>query len=336
MQQVWNKIKKWNRTQILIIGIAVGVAIAVAGIGRILYGVTPSSSETKSPTATIALTTTAMVSPTIVVPAHAQSTDGTGQTIAHAGETINAIERPPNQKVEVISHTITSGESLWTIAQKYDVTTQTILAANQNLDPHALKPRKTIRIPNKIGLFYKVGRKQTLASIAKTYRVKVEDILAVNGLTAETAVKSGDTIFLPGDKPLQIAFNLTSGYRLPVQGRITSRFGYRAHPMGGGFRFHSGLDIAANYGETVVAAESGRVVVAGWYGLLGKTVVIHHSSTYETLYGHNSYLLVRAGEYIKKGQPIARVGSTGLSTGPHVHFEVHKNGVPVNPLPYLK
>ncbi|MDI6783465.1 MAG: peptidoglycan DD-metalloendopeptidase family protein [bacterium] len=331
---LWNKVKDWNKRQILIISIAVSVMIAIAGIGRLFNGVVPASTELQSPDNSVALASTPVSASALV--ASAQSPDGTGQTIIHAGESVNATERPPNDKVAVIAHTISSGESLWFIAKKYGVTSQTILAANPNLDPHVLKPGKTIRVPNKIGLYYKVGRKQSLSSIAKAYRIKVEDILLANGLTSPDAVKSGDTIFLPGEKPLLVAFNTQAGYRFPVQGRLTSRFGYRAHPMGGGSRFHTGIDIAAPYGATVVAAESGRVVEAGWQGLLGKTVVIRHSSTYETLYGHNAYLLVRPGEYVKKGQAIACVGSSGLSTGPHVHFEIRKNGKPINPLPYLR
>lgn len=335
MKHFWNKIKEWNKKQILVISIAVSVTITIAGIGRLLIGVTPAGNEVQSPSTSIALTTIPVGTNAIIAPA--QSTDGTGKTIPHAGETINATERPPNVRVAVVSHTISSRESLWTIAKKYGVTLQTILAANPNLDPNALKPGKTIRIPNKTGLFYKIGRKQSLNTIAKAYRIKVEDILLVNGLASPMVVKSGDTIFLPGEKPLQVAFYTQSGYRMPVQGgRITSRFGFRAHPMGGGSRFHTGIDIAASYGATVVAAESGQVIEAGWHGLLGKVVIIRHSSTYETLYGHNSYLLVRPGEYVRKGEPIARVGSTGLSTGPHVHFEIHKNEQPINPLPYLR
>jgi murein DD-endopeptidase MepM/ murein hydrolase activator NlpD len=303
-----------------------------------MTGISSSMNEVKATTETVALTTTAMLPTAIAVPAQSQSTDGTGQTITHAGEITKATERPPNKdKVEVISHTIASGESLWTISKKYNVTTPTILAANPKLDPHVLQPGKTIRVPNRTGLFFKVARNQSLTVIAKTYRIKVEDILRVNDITSAAMIKSGSTIFLPGDKPLQIALNIQSGFINPViGGRLTSRFGNRQHPMGGGSKFHTGLDIAAQYGATVVAADSGRVVEAGWHGLLGKTVVIRHSKTYETLYGHNSYLLVHPGDYVRKGQPIARVGTTGMSTGPHVHFELHKNGQPINPLPYLR
>ncbi|HMM19511.1 MAG TPA: peptidoglycan DD-metalloendopeptidase family protein [Selenomonadales bacterium] len=121
----------------------------------------------------------------------------------------------------------------------------------------------------------------------------------------------------------------------PVQGVITSPFGWRTHPIFGTSIFHSGLDIGVDYGEPVKAADGGIVVEAGWMGGYGKAVIIDHGGGISTLYGHNSELLVGAGQRIGKGQVIALAGSTGYSTGPHVHFEVRKNGEPVNPYNYL-
>ncbi|MCX7919167.1 MAG: peptidoglycan DD-metalloendopeptidase family protein [bacterium] len=308
-----------------------------AGIGRLYFATIPTPSEVKSPKNTIAINEPTSNSTPIATPE--QSVENAGKTISHAGESTNATERPPNtNKVVVYHHRISSGESIWSIAQKYGVTPQTILAENPSLDAHALQPGRIIKVPNQVGVFRTVTKNQSITSLAKTYRIKVEDILLVNGLTSATEVKSGTRIFLPGQKAIQIALgNQTgTGFRLPVQGRITSRFGYRTHPMGGGARLHTGIDIAASYGATIVAAESGRVIESGWNGLLGKTVVIRHNRGYETIYGHCSFLLVRPGDYVKKGQPIARVGSSGLSTGPHVHFEVHRDGTPVNPLKFIR
>jgi murein DD-endopeptidase MepM/ murein hydrolase activator NlpD len=103
----------------------------------------------------------------------------------------------------------------------------------------------------------------------------------------------------------------------------------------GSARFHSGLDIAADYGDTVVAADGGVVVHADWLGGYGKAVIIEHSNGLQTLYGHNSELVVSEGQAVSKGQMIARAGSTGYSTGPHVHFEVRQGGSPVDPTGYL-
>jgi murein DD-endopeptidase MepM/ murein hydrolase activator NlpD len=120
--------------------------------------------------------------------------------------------------------------------------------------------------------------------------------------------------------------------RMPVQGRLTSGFGERFHPILGYERFHDGVDLAAPTGTPIVAAADGRVVSAGWTGGYGQAVEVAHAGGLETRYGHMSRIAAYSGEMIRRGQVIGFVGSTGLSTGPHLHFEVMKNGRPVNPL----
>lgn len=122
---------------------------------------------------------------------------------------------------------------------------------------------------------------------------------------------------------------------MPADGSITSGFGYRVHPILGYRRFHAGIDFGGGYGSTIRAADSGVVIFAGWYGGYGRSVVIDHGNTLTTLYAHASRIYVSEGQRVKRGQPIAAIGSTGLSTGPHLHFEVRKNGEPINPGHYL-
>jgi len=116
---------------------------------------------------------------------------------------------------------------------------------------------------------------------------------------------------------------------------ITSPYGWRTHPIFGTSRYHSGIDIGADYGDSVRAADSGVVMYADWMGGYGKAVIIEHGNGISTLYGHNSELLVSEGQRVRKGEVISRVGSTGYSTGPHLHFEVRQNGSPTNPMDYL-
>ena len=123
----------------------------------------------------------------------------------------------------------------------------------------------------------------------------------------------------------------SSRMTLPVHGRLTSGFGERFHPILGYRRFHDGLDLAARAGTPIVAAADGRVVSAGWHGGYGEQVEIAHAQGLETRYGHMSRIAARIGQVVRKGEVIGWVGSTGLSTGPHVHFEVMKGGRPVNP-----
>lgn len=122
---------------------------------------------------------------------------------------------------------------------------------------------------------------------------------------------------------------------LPVEGRLTSKFGYRKHPMGGGKSFHPGIDIAAPLGTPVRAACGGKVIFAGWLKLGGGTIFLRHSDGFETRYLHLSKIEVKRGQRVTQGQIIGKVGSTGRSTGPHLHFEIRKRGIPLGPLKFL-
>lgn len=124
-------------------------------------------------------------------------------------------------------------------------------------------------------------------------------------------------------------------FRLPMPGLLTSQYGYRRHPMGGGEKFHHGIDIANKSGNSVVAAASGTVSRVGYNGSYGRYIIVTHGGGYETLYAHLSRQLVRAGQEVDQGQLIGREGDTGRSTGPHLHFEVHKNGHSVDPESYV-
>jgi murein DD-endopeptidase MepM/ murein hydrolase activator NlpD len=124
----------------------------------------------------------------------------------------------------------------------------------------------------------------------------------------------------------------TGGMTRPVPGGVSSGFGMRFHPILNYSRMHQGVDLRASYGTPIVAVSDGRVESAGWHGGHGNAVALNHGGGLETLYGHMSRIAVRSGQSVHRGEVIGYVGSTGLSTGPHLHFEVHRNGVAVNPL----
>lgn len=132
-----------------------------------------------------------------------------------------------------------------------------------------------------------------------------------------------------------IALRGTGQFVLPCSAPITSEFGWRMHPILGYERFHSGVDFGADYGTTIHAADHGTVIFAGWYGGYGNAVIIDHGNGISTLYAHTSEFYVSEGQSVQRGQAIAAVGSTGLSTGPHLHFEVRRNSEPVDPLAFL-
>lgn len=123
---------------------------------------------------------------------------------------------------------------------------------------------------------------------------------------------------------------------MPTSGRLTSKFGNRKNPYGRGIQFHQGIDLANSAGTKIVASAKGTVIFSGRKSSYGKTIIIDHAYGYKTLYAHNSNLLVDVGDKVDKGQLIAKMGSTGRSTGNHLHFEIHKNNNPINPLSVIK
>ena len=169
----------------------------------------------------------------------------------------------------------------------------------------------------------------------------VANVTYVNGQETERTVLSSVTLKEPvteqqlrGTKERPTWYP-TGSFRWPTTGRVTSYFGGRKSPGGIGSTNHKGMDIANSRGTAIYAADGGTVTYAGWMGGYGYTVKIRHNDGYETLYAHNSKLLVSAGSHVYKGQQIAKMGSTGNSTGSHCHFEIRLNGVARNPLNYL-
>lgn len=175
-------------------------------------------------------------------------------------------------------------------------------------------------------------------AIATSVVIAAMVIPQVSGwIESQLLVKSLQNLILPrtvvSNKVLnngRIAFPTAAG--TPV----TSEFGWRTHPITGDRKFHRGIDFGAAKGTPIYAVDAGRVVFAGDKDGYGKAVVIQHQGSLSTLYGHASQLYVRQGQQVVRGQMIAAVGSTGFSTGPHLHFEVHVNGVAQNPRPYLQ
>jgi murein DD-endopeptidase MepM/ murein hydrolase activator NlpD len=214
-------------------------------------------------------------------------------------------------------------------------------------------------------LLHVIRRGETLSAIAQSYGISVEALRRANQLRTSNHVIVGETLRIPaqegrqdvGDarQPFTASDRAQSlavpphgaprtptpakpppGFQRPAQGPLTSPFGERDHVMGGGgTQFHAGIDISVPAGTPVQAAQEGTVVFAGYNGAYGKAVKLDHPNGLSTLYAHNSRLLVHVGQTVKAGEVICLSGSTGRSTGPHLHFEVHKDGSPVDPLLYV-
>lgn len=246
-------------------------------------------------------------------------------------------EEDDEEKPELTVHTVQSGETLWDIAKKYGTTALTIASLNGLSNPNRLSIGQDLTImTNTIGAVHRVVSGDTLSSIAKIYGVKVEDIQEANDLTDIHDLKIGTQLMIPGAQispqraEVQVAARGSNGsFIWPIRGRITSGFGARWGQT------HEGIDIAGNTGTPVAASHGGTVTFAGWMGTYGRLIIINCGGGISNYYGHLSKISVSSGDKVSQGQIIGNVGSTGRSTGPHLHFEVRVNNKPKNPIDYL-
>ena len=241
----------------------------------------------------------------------------------------SAIRRPG-----VITYTVAYGDTMWGIAQKFGLDVDTLRYSNPELyrNPDVIYPGQALRILPFPGAIHSVKKGDTLESIARKWRVSPEAIVRYrpNRVALGQTLSPGQELVIPGGR-LDVnipkpAPSPEAIFAWPLRGRLSQ--GYSAR--------HRAIDIATAWGAPVYAAGEGRVVRAGWlFTGYGFSVIIRHPNGLVTLYSHMTHPAVKVGDWVKRGQPIGLVGSTGNSTGPHVHFEVRKNGVRVNPLPYL-
>jgi murein DD-endopeptidase MepM/ murein hydrolase activator NlpD len=168
-----------------------------------------------------------------------------------------------------------------------------------------------------------------------TQVAEMEDLSASEEANLEALIRQRQAEIAAQHKASGVAGNVPSGgpgrFAWPVSGTITSPFGWRSSPFGGSPEFHQGLDIAAPTGTTVKASAGGTIIMAQWYGGYGNYILIDNGGNYSTGYGHLSAIYVAVGQSVQAGQAIGAVGSTGASTGPHLHFEIRVNGKPVDP-----
>ena len=235
------------------------------------------------------------------------------------------------------TYKVQTGDSLWSISQKFNISVDALLTANNVKNVHYLNIGEELRIPNISGVFYKVKRGDNLSSIALKYSVRVNDIADVNDLDSAT-IQVGQTLFIPGGSlnDWERATLMGTTFKVPVQGRITSKLGFRIDPFLHRRAYHTGIDIANKVGTPVHASQYGRVVYTGYKGNYGKTVIIVHPEGYRTLYAHLHKIYVKQGQAVRQGEKIGLLGNTGRSTGPHLHFEIQQNRKILDPLKVMR
>ncbi|MEA3463752.1 MAG: M23 family metallopeptidase [Patescibacteria group bacterium] len=251
---------------------------------------------------------------------------------------------------DIIYYTVNPGDTISTIAAEFGISVNTILWEN-NLSAYSLiRPGDKLSILPITGVTHKVVRGDNLSKITKKYNVKEDKIIQANKLTDGSKLTVGQKLIIPSGRKIKYASYASSGYTglsaiknlvsptsaKPVSGnkmnwptkghRITQYYSWR----------HHGLDIANKTGTPIYAADAGAIEYIGWGRGYGNQIVISHGGGKKTRYAHLSKFYVKKGQKINKGETIAAMGSTGWSTGPHLHFEVIINGRKYNPLNYIK
>lgn len=265
-----------------------------------------------------------------------------------------------------VTYTVESGDSYYYIADLYEMTLEELMDMNPGYDVDLLRVGDVLTISNAVPYLtvMNVERQRYVTDVP--FDVEYEDdnsmyqgdykvlsageygkadvtvnVTYINGTETKRETVASVTLTEPvtelqarGTIPRPSWFP-TGSFRWPCYGTLTSYFGYRNAPTRGASTNHGAIDIANSYGTPIYASDGGTVIASGWQGGLGYAVTIDHGNGFQTIYGHNSSLLVSVGDHVYKGQQIARMGSTGISTGNHCHFAVKYYGTYVDPLNYL-
>lgn len=251
---------------------------------------------------------------------------------------------PNRPRIEIITYTIEAGDSLYGIAEKYNIGVETLMWANGlEQNPDLLRLGQELTVLPVDGVYHTVLSGDTAESVAKKYKAKSEDIISFsfNGLSPRNPTLTiGQKVIVPGGSKPYIARQVQV-YSGPVPQGSSRGSGRLVWPASGsisqGYKtYHRAIDLGSYTGNPVRAADSGYVAVAGWSNLgYGYYIVLDHGNGLQTLYAHLSRFFVNAGDSVGQGTVIGNVGSTGNSTGPHLHFEVLRGGVQQNPFNFL-
>lgn len=269
-----------------------------------------------------------------------------------SGSGIIVPEDIANRRNEIVEYLVQAGDTISSIATNFNLNVNTILWENELSARSIIKPGSKLTILPSDGIRHTVAKNENISKIATKYGVDIDKIVDSNDIEPDEALKIGQKLFIPGGKKI---IETTTVIKRTYSGTtITQNTGQTANQKpaytGGkllwptvGARItqyyswsHKGLDIANKTGTPLYAAEAGTVERSGWSSGYGYNVVINHGGGLKTLYAHASKLHVSAGDKVQRGDIVANMGSTGWSTGPHIHFEVILNGVKQNPLNYIK
>lgn len=246
-----------------------------------------------------------------------------------------------DSELSYFSYRIKEGDMIGYIADEFGVTQDTIISVNNIRASRLIQIGQYLKIPSLPGIIYTVKKDgETVESIAGKYEVDADKCASVNRIALDQSLSAGQSLFVPYAELDWVTRQEINGdlFKKPIHSWFyySSWYGWRQSPFNAAKRtFHGGIDMACSLGTSIYAALPGRVTECGWSDVYGNYVIVSHHSGYKTLYGHMSKILAWKGEYVDTTTRIGKVGSTGMSTGPHLHFTVYKNGRSVNPATLL-
>lgn len=252
-----------------------------------------------------------------------------------------------NQRTDIFTHQVNRGETLSSLAERFGVSSQSIMASNR-LTSSYLKPGVVLSIPAVEGIIYNTKNGDTLNNVARTYKITADEIADYNGLENNMQLVANQTLILPRAVAPSVQIANTSNYPTavtilgnnPPAAAVISgtklQWPTTSHRISQYSHYgHVALDVDGNTGDPIYAAEAGTVISAGWAGAYGIRIIIDHGNGLQTLYAHLSKIYLSAGQKVTRGQTIGLQGSTGRSTGDHLHFEVMQNNVKYNPFSFF-
>lgn len=244
------------------------------------------------------------------------------------------------QPVTFQTYKVKSGDTISGIIRKFGLSNISTLISVNNIDNvRQLVAGQKLKIPSIDGIVYTVKKGDTIDSIVSKYKIRLESLLDVNELTTDT-LTVGQVLFIPGVSLDNLTLKNALGelFIIPISApfRWTSPYGWREDPIAKVRSFHTGVDMACPKGTPILASQSGRVVTVGLNRVYGNYIIIDHGNGYKTLYAHMSKTIAKKGAWVNQGAKIGLVGTTGYSTGPHLHFTVYKNNERINPMTVLK
>jgi len=361
--RAWQITADWRAVRPIISRASAHLAILTLAAAAILFSGLhlPSRESLASATRSEAIATVSPVARTggtakiaAIVPKAANGTSALAQPAVnnhHADSDATIVrvvqphtEIPDRPRLEVITHTVQPGESVQSIAESYKLEPTTLLWSNPELEqlPDLLRIGQQVIILPLNGAYHTVAEGDTLESIAEKYKVDVEAIssLPLNNLRPPLfRIQEGTKLIVPGGVKPYVPRRVTSytgpvptdargtgSFAWPVRGSITQWYWWG----------HRAIDIAAPTGSAVLAADGGYVSFVGWTDIgYGYLIILDHANAYSTYYAHLSQMYVGPGQRVERGQVIGAVGSTGNSSGPHLHLEIRYNGLEQNPMVYL-